>query len=665
MRYIVTSIVFILCCTLALAQDTIPRLLYHMSGGLRYGLTSYSTTLHSLPGVPSCCPGYESGSGSGISLQAQYIQPVALENDVCVGVDAGVENMSGTLTTTETETLDDDGVTKQGVFEHSIQTSLPMLRISGIARARVWNDVLISAGIGMGIPLAPTFHQQELITNPQTLLFSNGTKIRNERSGSLPEATSVHTILNIGVGYALPVSANKHWQLIPELRYTKSMSDVIAGTFWSAQTLSIGVALQFCMYSTPPPPPPPVIKPDTPKVIAFVPPPPPPIKPKTELIKPFELKLTKGDGKTIDTIVVTNIVATTMFSLMHYVFFDSLSTEIPKRYELLTPEQVNSFSISMLEGKGTFGVYYNMLNMIGYRMRNTKSKITLIGCNSNTDTEKNNLELSKGRAESVKKYLTDVWGIAPERIQISARNLPETPSNPVSQYGIEENRRVEIQFEELSLFTPTAFQDTTRTLNNLNFGFTAGVECEAGVDTWEFSILQGKKSIVSVNGKDSMPTLLQQQWDERKIVIPEAGIPINGRLVINDKNGNQTVFETKPLVVQSQIEQKFILKKFSLIVFKFKESAVSPLNLLILDMIRSQIESNSIVNVIGHTDIYGNPAYNQKLSEQRALQISKLLKLPNSAASGVGGSDPIHDNTLPEGRFYSRTVQINIETPKK
>jgi outer membrane protein OmpA-like peptidoglycan-associated protein len=64
----------------------------------------------------------------------------------------------------------------------------------------------------------------------------------------------------------------------------------------------------------------------------------------------------------------------------------------------------------------------------------------------------------------------------------------------------------------------------------------------------------------------------------------------------------------------------------------------------------------------------GEADYNQKLSERRAASVHDLLRefLPNAAirSEGVGESQLLFDNTLPEGRFYCRTVQILVETIK-
>ena len=81
------------------------------------------------------------------------------------------------------------------------------------------------------------------------------------------------------------------------------------------------------------------------------------------------------------------------------------------------------------------------------------------------------------------------------------------------------------------------------------------------------------------------------------------------------------------------------------------------------------------VNIEGHTDDRGSDAYNQKLSQNRAEAVAKVLidKYKVSAtrvsAQGFGESKPIVDNSTAENRAKNRrvtaTVSANVETIKK
>lgn len=74
---------------------------------------------------------------------------------------------------------------------------------------------------------------------------------------------------------------------------------------------------------------------------------------------------------------------------------------------------------------------------------------------------------------------------------------------------------------------------------------------------------------------------------------------------------------------------------------------------------------NSRIEVIGHTDDTGSNAYNQDLSQRRAVSVSNILRnngVPGSrlAAYGRGEDAPIASNATPEGRAQNRRVEIII-----
>jgi outer membrane protein OmpA-like peptidoglycan-associated protein len=74
---------------------------------------------------------------------------------------------------------------------------------------------------------------------------------------------------------------------------------------------------------------------------------------------------------------------------------------------------------------------------------------------------------------------------------------------------------------------------------------------------------------------------------------------------------------------------------------------------------------NSTIEVIGHTDNTGSAAYNQDLSQRRAVSVLNVLLnagVPGGrlAAIGRGEDQPIATNLTPEGRAQNRRVEIII-----
>ncbi|HHN66576.1 MAG TPA: OmpA family protein [Thermopetrobacter sp.] len=71
------------------------------------------------------------------------------------------------------------------------------------------------------------------------------------------------------------------------------------------------------------------------------------------------------------------------------------------------------------------------------------------------------------------------------------------------------------------------------------------------------------------------------------------------------------------------------------------------------------------VHVSGHADSRGSEAYNQRLSERRALAVGNYLAAQGVApgriiARGFGETRPIASNATPQGRAQNRRVEIRI-----
>ncbi len=74
---------------------------------------------------------------------------------------------------------------------------------------------------------------------------------------------------------------------------------------------------------------------------------------------------------------------------------------------------------------------------------------------------------------------------------------------------------------------------------------------------------------------------------------------------------------------------------------------------------------NTRVEIIGHTDNTGSAAYNQDLSQRRAMAVASILRNAGVAggrvvAYGRGEDAPVASNLTPEGRQQNRRVEILI-----
>jgi outer membrane protein OmpA-like peptidoglycan-associated protein len=356
------------------------------------------------------------------------------------------------------------------------------------------------------------------------------------------------------------------------------------------------------------------------------------------------------------------------------VFFEDNSSDIPNRYKRITESEKKDFSFKQFFQQTTMEVYHNLLNIVGKRMAfYPQAELTLIGCNSNTDNEKDNLDLSKKRAENVKQYLIDNWGIRPERIKIEARNLPSIASNPKTEDGIAENRRVEIETNIPQLFDPMIVLDTLRNTSVPNLRFKPSVKTQIGIKSWKLTASQGGKTLKVFRANGELPK--QLDWDfvgeENQKYIPNSDSPIQYNLEIIDNDGkvwasDMQSMPVRNLSIQNKIWENYEdyeLDEFLMIGFGYNQSNLNEQNTLIADKAKLRVRDYSEIDIKGYSDRMGNDDYNKRLSERRASEVANYLKVNKNNAKGIGEEVLLYDNDLPEGRYYSRVVKIVIKTP--
>jgi len=381
--------------------------------------------------------------------------------------------------------------------------------------------------------------------------------------------------------------------------------------------------------------------------------------------------------------------------LLNYVFFDYGSSKLAERYIRL--DNSGDFNPDSLNYKNPLDVYWNILNIIGYRLQqNPEAKIRLIGCNSNIGEEYDNLRLSKMRAEIISNYLAEVWNISPKRISIEARNLPQNPSNPNIPEGNQENQRVEIHSDSPDILSPVTIIETNYIFvpDTIRFKITMNSETKGYKVKFLDSVFYGFNLNPSIK-VDSFDVSLSKFFQNRSL----EKIDSLGELYGEISGLKNTKFKYIPISVELYHKSGFIEEmistfialsepkdkkmlfisgndstlleipelpqksneKFSLILFDFNSSKITPHQKDFLTKISPKIAEARNIKLIGHTDIIGERNYNFELSKARAEEVARVLNLNSAHVLGVGSQQIRFDNELPEGRFYSRTVEIVVE----
>jgi len=374
----------------------------------------------------------------------------------------------------------------------------------------------------------------------------------------------------------------------------------------------------------------------------------------------------------LDKIKIEEFASRQMRPLMPYIFFDDNSAEIPSKYVLLKDEnEANSFAYATLVGKTTLETYYNMLNIFGKRMtENPDVKITLAGYKSNQGKEKNNKGISKQRVEKIRDYFVNTWKIDPARIKIESGSLPKKASNDKDPLGAEENRRVEIFADSWEIMKPIQLDDTLRKITPEKILLRPITQADRGIANYKISVNEAGNSLKEY--ADNGTPANEFSWDfSNDPRAPRLKNDLSYNIEVKDRDGKSYKSPDKTIKVEIlSIEQKrknatkdTIINVYNLILFDFNKSNLDPTNKRITDIIKSEITENAIVQVNGYTDIIGKDEYNLKLSTARAKSTADALEFKRTTYTGKGEYELLFDNSTPEGRYYCRTVVVEVRIP--
>jgi outer membrane protein OmpA-like peptidoglycan-associated protein len=120
--------------------------------------------------------------------------------------------------------------------------------------------------------------------------------------------------------------------------------------------------------------------------------------------------------------------------------------------------------------------------------------------------------------------------------------------------------------------------------------------------------------------------------------------------------------------VQKLSDQVVLVTMTSQTAFDTDSAAIKPGFNSTLDKLADVVVryGKTTLTVVGHTDNVGSNAYNQTLSERRALSVAQFLESRRVngmrlATAGKGETQPVASNALDAGRQANRRVEIYVE----
>lgn len=412
----------------------------------------------------------------------------------------------------------------------------------------------------------------------------------------------------------------------------------------------------------PPPPPPPVVAERTPE---------PAPEPIPEPVKPIVAPVTIA-SLTTDPLEIRETVVTQTFPLLPYMFFDSASAVVRQRYT------------QTLEGPGfaeadlprsTLPIYYRMIDVVGRRMASTPgSTLTVTGTTDGRELASADArrQLARQRAEAVISELQRRWNLDPSRFVARTAERPSIVSNDRYAEGMEENRRVELQSSTPGLLAPVVHSRFNEYVaHQPSQRFTVDVRNPNQSTAWSLAIMRKGAPVDVQRSSGAPPTTVA--FDMSQQLADKLGpvtTPVDSLVaVMTVEQRSEAPVSATTVFPLRKTTNTFEVSRLSLIVFDFDQSDISTVNRdMMRQLITTTTRQGSRAVIRGSTDRLGEAIHNQSLSADRANAVDRYLRTiaPNVVVDevrGIGASELPYDNSLPEGRFYCRTVSLTITTP--
>ncbi len=684
--------------------------IYYLGIYADYNRNIHFAEFDELSGIESCCPKFTDGTGHGFAVGGLFELP--LNHAMSIELRAGFSVLNGSLITQE----DNIGLRVKHIdppqniaieqvdVEYTIDSKLYTAGISPTVNFEFFNNFVMNVGFRLSNLFTARIDHREEIIRPNNVVFLKEDKASRQvfEDMELPNKSSMLFAGVIGFNYKVPIG--EYTYLTPEFRYHLQFND-ISSVEWKPSTFQFGLALKL-----------PIMPAEKGEVIeeyryqrdTVIKEVPGLAESQIELMEekkevkrekkgidelvttiyhekyekrvPKDLSIEAGlrvtgittDGKRTENpqIIIEEFETEEGFPLLPHVFFREASANLQKtKMHLLEPTETDEFSEEYLPWN-TLDIYSDLLNIVAKRMKeNPEAILTITGCNKDAGIEENNLDLSRERAMAVRDYFMRVWGFSDDRFEIDVRNKPGNPGNIEVVDGQIENQRAELSSYDPDILAPVNLEEVERVANPPQVLIDPTIKADARIKNWVLDVEQEGANIRQWTGSTTPESIT---WTVGKEPVPKYKTPLKINLTASDVYDNQTSISKQLEIDQLTIRKKrrelrndSTIERFSLILFDFDKATLKPAQRRVLQDIRERIEPESKVIIKGYADRTGEADYNRELARRRIQNAQRFLGVEENKLETypIGSDELLYNNDIPEGRGYSRTVQIIIKTP--
>jgi hypothetical protein len=331
--------------------------------------------------------------------------------------------------------------------------------------------------------------------------------------------------------------------------------------------------------------------------------------------------------------------------LLPVIFFEPRSSDIPERYARITPEEAAGFTRNALAQLEPDALYHQTLNVLGMRMRGDPASTLALHGSSVSDEPSS---LARQRAERLRSYLTDIWGIASSRItvDVAPRGRPGALSDDA--------RAVTMTSASAALLEPIVTEWIVRAWSAPQVGVRRSIT-GADVRRWSVTVRRGadllaRYSSADEGGGENLGGAFQMPPGDAD---PE---PFVAELTAIDAAGHMAVARDTLRVLRAEADPNAPIRR-EVLVYSFLDDDRSD------DMLRSlsgAIRDDARIDIVdlpGARSAHSDAAHvGGKLLE--ALGPTRHLgdvKIGRAADSGITGT------TYPEAPLLNSGARVSVE----
>ena len=231
------------------------------------------------------------------------------------------------------------------------------------------------------------------------------------------------------------------------------------------------------------------------------------------------------------------VVNRVIIAMPRVVPYEASAYDLPGGLARISASETHAFGTRALAGLDLAGHWRHYLNILGSRLRESSSSILSLTGVGTADEPRS---LARVRAEVLRDYLVDVWGIAPSRISLST----EQGAAP----------RVRLDGPDALFSAPLLSQWRTRRYRMPQLGLERYVVADAGVRHWTLVIAQGERELARFESDDiaSDPAI-----DVRFIAGGDSAAPIApivATLTVEDSLGRTTVARDELAIARASVQ---------------------------------------------------------------------------------------------------------------